>query len=400
MSTLKHKAWRVAVLILSLWLASIIWLPLMHVFFTPGLEDYFAPDGLPRKTRMLAAYQMGLWTHPDSRVLEIARMRTTNAEWDFMGRTFLVLALANIGMRDPSQKTECLDIMDRIIDETLKLEAEKGQFYFLMDYAKDSPFRVQSARSLFVDGEIALMMASRRFLEEKAAFQQPLRERIDSMIRQMEKSPMLCGESYPDECWTFCNAVAVAAIRMSDLLDQTDHKDFAERWLAVLKNRLLESKTGILYSCFLLDGTTADGPEGSTIWLVAHCLQILDPAFALDQYERAKKELAARVLGFGYAREWPLSWKGLPDVDSGPILPFGISAGSSGMAVLGAAAFNDREYLKQLLASLRFGGFPVARGGKLRFAASNQVGDAVLLYALVQGPLWKEVLRRMEGGAL
>jgi hypothetical protein len=47
-----------------------------------------------------------------------------------------------------------------------------------------------------------------------------------------------------------------------------------------------------------------------------------------------------------------------------------------------------------LLTSLNFGGFPVEKNGQLRYAASNQVGDAAMFYAMVLGPVWGEVERR------
>jgi hypothetical protein len=109
--------------------------------------------------------------------------------------------------------------------------------------------------------------------------------------------------------------------------------------------------------------------------------------------------LGGNVLGFGYAREWPGSWVGPMDVDSGPIVPvLEISAGSSGMALVGASAFGDRAYLAALLTSLNFGGFPIEEDGQLRYAASNQVGDAVMLYAMVLGPVWEEA--EIRGGEL
>jgi hypothetical protein len=151
----------------------------------------------------------------------------------------------------------------------------------------------------------------------------------------------------------------------------------------------------MLISSFSVDGQAFDGPEGSSIWMVAHCLDLVDPEFARDQYCRARQELGRSVLGFGYAREWPRSWQSPADVDSGPIIPvLEMSAGSSGMAVLGAASFEDREFLLGLMTSLKFAGFPVRRDGELKFCASNQVGDAVLLYAMVQGPVWASVKRR------
>src|SRR5207249_284623 len=104
--------------------------------------------------------------------------------------------------------------------------------------------------------------------------------------------------------------------------------------------------------------------------------------FARDQYRRARKELGRTTLGFSYAREWPVSWNGPADIDSGPIIPvFNISAGSSGMAFIGASAFEDQIFLSTLAATLDFAAFPSRRSGKLKYCASNQVGDAALLYA-------------------
>src|SRR6185369_13613193 len=132
---------------------------------------------------------------------------------------------------------------------------------------------------------------------------------------------------------------------------------------------------------FGADGRALDGPEGSTLWMVAHCLQLLDEDFARDQYRRARAELGEITLGFGYAHEWPASWTGPMDVDSGPIIPFfNISAGSSGMALIAAGAFDDARFLQSLAATLDFAAFPSRQQGRLRYCASNQVGDAALLY--------------------
>jgi hypothetical protein len=51
-------------------------------------------------------------------------------------------------------------------------------------------------------------------------------------------------------------------------------------------------------------------------------------------------------------------------------------------------------YLRQLLSSLYMAGFPVRGRGELRCSASNQIGDAVLLYAMTLGPMWGEIQRR------
>jgi hypothetical protein len=82
---------------------------------------------------------------------------------------------------------------------------------------------------------------------------------------------------------------------------------------------------------------------------------------------------------------------GPADVDSGAVVPvLGASPSASGLALMGAAAFDDGKFYGQLTASLNLAGFPSERGGRLRYCASNQVGDAVILYSTVLGPLWRK----------
>ena len=389
---------RIFLVFLSLLIGAAIWLPCFHLLFRTDARTYRADGALPHKTRALAARHMALWQDTDFKDHELAQMRAINAEWDFMGRTFLVLSLANMALREPAREAEYLDVVDKIIADTLKLEEEEGLFHFLMAYAQDIPFVVQPPRSLFLDGEIALMMAARRLVEEKPEYKPLMTERIDTMIARMNESPALAAESYPNECWVFCNTVAIAVIKLGDILDGPRHKDFIDRWLEITKRELLDPETGLLYASYDVAGAPLQGPEGSSIWMAAHCLQLVDEEFACDQYQRAKKELGGSFWGFGYAREWPHSYLGPPDVDSGPVI-LGISPASSGLGFMGAAAFNDTDYCRQLLTSLRFGGFPVETNGRLQFCASNQVGDAVVLYGAVVGPLWEKAKAMEEGNS-
>ncbi|MGH7954985.1 MAG: hypothetical protein ACREOZ_03405, partial [Gloeomargaritales cyanobacterium] len=70
---------------------------------------------------------------------------------------------------------------------------------------------------------------------------------------------------------------------------------------------------------------------------------------------------------------------------------FEISAGSSGMAFIGASAFTDYPFLASLNATIDFVGFPSRKNGALKYCASNQVGDAALLYAATLGPVWQKI---------
>ncbi|MFI5380893.1 MAG: hypothetical protein ACHRHE_16465 [Tepidisphaerales bacterium] len=389
---------RFLIALLSLLIAAAIWLPTLHLFFRPRLESFRQSTGVAPQVRPLAARHLALWEDPVRRAAEINRMRANNAEWDFMGRTYFVLSLANLAIREPQQEQRYLGIIDTIIDETLSVERDRGMYFFLMGYARRGPFIAQPPRSTFLDGEIALMLTVRQLVKPEARYAAPLAQRVDLLLQYMSRGPVLCGESYPDECWMFCNSVAIAAIHLSDRLDGRDHSGFVQRWLATVKSRLIDPTSGLLVSSFTYNGRAMDGPEGSSIWMIAHCLKLVDPDFAAAQYRLARQQIGRRLLGFGYAREWPETWQGATDVDSGPIVPvLGVSAGSTGLAILGAASFHDDAYLRQLLTTLQFAAFPMRHGGELRYAASNQVGDAVLLYALVEGPLWDRAAAKPEG---
>jgi len=383
--------------IFALTLAAVLWFSLVARLFDQSEENYLSADRIAPLGRAIAARHIKFWTDPELRRLELEKMRSRNAEWDFMARCFFVWSLANMGLREPSLKAEVLPVMDTIIDETIRLEKEHGIHFFLMPYGKYSEFKMQPPRSIFIDGEIGLMLGLRRLLEDKAEYRDLHRERIEVMLDRMQKGAVLCAESYPDECWLFCNSIGLAAIKVGDYLDGTDHSEFFARWLTSARANLLDKETGILVSAYDLSGkNVSDGPEGSTIWLVTHCLQLIDPEFAKEQYWLARKHLKADFLGFGYAYEWP-GGKGHDDVDSGPILPLiNLSAGSTGLAFLGAASFDDKEYLKQLYRSLEMGAFPVRAPEGIRYCASNAVGDAVLLYSITQGPAWRRI---MQGGA-
>src|ERR1700722_2444643 len=186
---MKSRIERIVTGLAALMIAAVIWLPCLHLLFAKSVSTFYVKEGLSPKARALAARQIQLWADPRLREQELNRMRVSNAEWDFMGRSYLVWLLANVGLRDPALKQACLQTMDRIIDETLQLEKQKGIYFFLMPYAKDRPYVVQPAHSLFLDGEIALMLASRRVLEEKPEYKSMLTERVNLIVSGLQRSP-------------------------------------------------------------------------------------------------------------------------------------------------------------------------------------------------------------------
>ncbi len=372
----------------ALLLAALLWIPNIHHLFDPPQRSALVDR--------LAERQLALWNSPEQLDEAFGAMRRANAEWDFMGRTYLVLALANVALAQPARADEAVRVIDGILASTLALEETRGMEHFLMPYAAAKPWVAQPPRSQFIDGEIAAMLGARRLVrDDHPRWAREHRDRARALVARMEASPTLSAESYPDEAWVFCNTVALASLAMLDALDGTDHRPLFARWLATARATLTDPTTGLLVSSHTLAGGVRDGPEGSSIFMVAHALQLIDPSFAEDQYTKARAALRGELFGFGWAREWPALRPGQADIDSGPTVPVvEASAGASGMAVLGAAAFGDEAWLTALLRSLELAAYPIDRGAERHYAASNAVGDAVLLYGLAQGPLWREIERR------
>lgn len=190
-------------LLFALTVGALVWWPLVHLLFKPRSGGLPPLTGLSITARELAARHVHLWSDSELRLHELERMRRTNAEWDFMGRSFLVWSLAEMSLREPASGAANRLIMDQIIAETFKIEADRGQTAFLMPYARANPYKVQPARSLFVDGEIALMVGLRRLIGDSEDLKRVMVERVQVIESRMRSSSVLAVESYPDECWLF-----------------------------------------------------------------------------------------------------------------------------------------------------------------------------------------------------
>ncbi len=271
-------------------LALALWLSALRLFYRPSATELRPPDqSVSALARPLIERQVAAWSMSEASTPEIHRMRASNPEWDLMARTYLVLALANVALREPSRAGEYVLVIDRVIDDTIALERARGQGYFLLPYARARAWVHPSQRSLFVDGEVALMVAARRMLrDDREDFRRVLGERAAQIEAQMGAGPIASAESYPDECWTFCNTVALAALRVREGLDGVTHEALVQRWLGYARARLVDRSTGLLVSSYTLEGAVREGPEGSSIYMVAHDLALLDRRFAEDQYRRAR----------------------------------------------------------------------------------------------------------------
>lgn len=372
--------------LVALALGAALWLPQVHRFFTPS------PAARASLAEQVGEHQLRqLALEPGAR--ELDALGATNPEWELLGRGFLALGLADLALASPELAARHVDALDRLVDETLEAERTGGPLRFLLPYARRGPLE----RSLFVDGQVALLLAARLHVAPRPELRARLEERVRVLEAALDRPAPRLAESYPAECWTYDHTGALAALRLWDALSGEDHRPLATRWLAMARERLIDSETGLLVSSFRPDGSALEGPEGSTLWVSTYNLLLVDEAFAREQYEKGRRVFRSEVLGFVTAREWPAGVS-RPDIDSGPVVPWlEASPGSSGLLLVAAAAFDDRPTFEGLLASLELAAFPIESKGGLRYAAAGSIGNSALLRALGFGPLWRRAAAAPAG---
>lgn len=327
----------------------------------------------------------------EARPTHRAELRRVNPEWDLLERMIGGLALACAGLRDPALEDRAGRALARLASQTDAEAREHGQAHFLLPYVHRFPFRGPQ-RSLFVDGEIALLLGASLMLRDGRARRQAFDARCERLQEILAAAPIGSGESYPDECWTYCNTTALAALRMAEVLRGRDTSSERAAFLAGAREHLIHEQTGLLTSAYTWKGRTVQPPEGSSLWWSTHALRLLDPELAREQYTRSVQALVRRRMGFAYALEWPDGVEQQVDVDSGGIVPgFGASPASSGLALVAARSFGDASLSRSLWASVELAAFPEVVDGAWRLRAGNPVGDAVAAYSLVQGPVWDQV---------
>ncbi len=250
-------------------------------------------------------------------------------------------------------------------------------------------------------------MTSHERLLKSGRYLPALRDQVESLSGELDRSPSGLLNDYPDECYPTDVLAAVAAIHRADAVLGTDHSRFIERERRAFDGPCLDPSTGLPpYDALASSGRplgTARGCGNSYMTLNAPGLW---PETAAQWYTRYEKHFwQYRWMTFGF-REFP---KGTPgkewyaDVDSGPVIAgHGIAASAFGA---GGARLNGRfDHAWPLCAEMVAASWPLA-GGALAapHVLSNAtdapyLGEAGILYFLTRQPTSNVAVRR--GGHL
>jgi hypothetical protein len=278
-----------------------------------------------------------------------------------------------------------------MIRDTDALATERGQRHFLLGYADHQAWRQPEAGSLFVDGEVAMMVAARRAVRDEPW----LADLASTWTHRVEQDFALAGEglpeSYPNEAWAFCITTALMSLHINDVVEGTDHSALIATYTERMHTDLVDTNTGLIGSDWTVSGDPLDGTEGSSVWWVSTGLLLLDSDLAEVQYAGAHDALIGGLPGMAWSREWPGDAH-RSDIDSGPIVPvFDASPAASGFALVAASAHGDDATRARLVRAIRASDVLLTLDPRLSQMAEAPMGDAILQFGLGFGPLWAKI---------
>jgi hypothetical protein len=227
-----------------------------------------------------------------------------------------------------------------------------------------------------------LQPANARAPAEAARFEADCR----ALAQAFERSPTPFLPAYPGQAWPVDSAVAIAALRLHDMLRPPRFGRTVARWRRAAHDRL-DPATGLLpHRVDPETGQGVEGARGSSQGLIQRFLVEIDPAWGREQYALFRRQFVATVLGVPGVREYPGGTEGRSDVDSGPLIA-GLSPSATVVALGAAMVHGDWALADPLLNAIEAFGLPLRWGGTKRYVLGQlPVGDAFLVWAQTARP--------------
>lgn len=302
------------------------------------------------------------------------------AEWPFMGVCYFGYACANLAKHDPPMREEALAEMRWLI-EAVQTPRLTG---FIVNHFGEPFIAKEIMPSTFVHGHFLNLAVRYREVSGDTRYDTVIHRVATALANGFQKSDQAILRSYKDMWWISDNCPVLSALHRYGALFKRDATKVTGRFVQSVKAHYLDKQTGLIATYVDADAKRINqGPRGISVMYALHFLRDFDPAFAEDQYARAKQHFVRSVLGLAAVREFPEGSKEKGDVDSGPVL-LGLGPSASGFGLAAAAVMGDAMLARQLFASSCYAGMPVLRNGELHYATMPTVGQTVILFGKTQ----------------
>lgn len=297
-------------------------------------------------------------------------------EWALYSCSMYAKVLANISRQYPETKKRNLAMMDSIIGIVISPEL---RLYDNLRWGEDPLESLDGDQShVSYLSHLAWIIS-----EYRSIGGQKHKELLDSLCETMNRrileSRALNLVTYPDEP-IYVPDMLVAIVALHNY--GSKYQPTVHEWLVRAKSDWTDKKTGLLVSFLDDEGLQIDDApvKGSYSALNCYYLTLIDPEFALSQYELLKKHFMQNGLFTGLKEYHDEScWLGM-DIDAGPII-FNLSPSGTAFAIGPATYFEDDDYRENLLRTAEIAGHSVSYNDKRHYLLADiaLVGEAIAL---------------------
>jgi hypothetical protein len=298
-------------------------------------------------------------------------------QWPLMQFCYFGFACANLATYDSTMRRSALEEMPWLIENL-----QKPRLTGFISEHFGPPFGPGFVQpSVFVHGMFLNLAVRYREVSGDTRFDPLMRQVASSLSEAFGNSTEGILPTYRDMWWLGDNLPALSALVRYDRLFGTALSAVKRRYVQSVKEAYLDERG--MFSSYIdpEDRQVLQGSRGVSAAYALHFLHDVDPAFAREQYELAKRHLYRTALGFAAVREFPTGSVPSPDIDSGAVL-FGFGTAASGFFVAAAAVNGDDAAGWALLSSLGLcSGAEFRRDGtELALNVMPPVGQAVILF--------------------
>lgn len=310
-------------------------------------------------------------------------------EWAIYSCSMLAHALANISVLYPDKAAQCPDLIAKLIDIVNTPEMRK---YDTMQWKEDAMQTLQSDKCGHMTylSILSWMITNYKMAGGDGRFDSLLDTCCEALNRRMHLSQYdLNLLSFPRKpIWLPDMLVTIVALKNYSRLYNGKYGDTVDAWLQNAKTKWIHKRTGLLVGTLPGASYRQKGIQirGSHTALNCSYLTLIDPEFALQQYELMKKVfghetslLGTTVVGLKeYQNKLP-NFSAKPG-DAGLIIK-GISAGAMAFAPGAPTYFGDWEFRSQLLRTAEAASGTKKEEGMRHYNIADMflVGEATML---------------------
>lgn len=220
-----------------------------------------------------------------------------------------------------------------------------------------------------------------------------LREQVDSLSEELDRSPHGLLDDYPGECYPSDVVAAIAAIQRADAVLGTDHSAFIKRSVRAFKGKLVDPTGLPPYSADANTGTPGEARGCSSQWVTVWTPRLW-PDHGARLYNNFTRHFWQQSWAAAGFREFPKGDTGREwyfDVDAGPVMGgLGTAATAFGIGAARANGRFDHAYAMTAEAIVLSWPWPngTLAGPRIlsNMAHAPYLGESALLFAMTRTP--------------